>query len=75
MTFEQQQALIARAQRARAAAVSNLIASAAQALAREALRLRRAVAAFRARTELRALSDRMLKDIGVSRSEIESLFR
>jgi uncharacterized protein YjiS (DUF1127 family) len=31
--------------------------------------------ALRARRELRDLSDRMLKDIGVQRSEIDSLFR
>jgi uncharacterized protein YjiS (DUF1127 family) len=30
---------------------------------------------LRARRELRELSDRMLKDIGVKRSEIDSLFR
>jgi len=38
-------------------------------------RLFAAWAAARARDELRALSDRTLKDIGVSRGEIESLFR
>jgi uncharacterized protein YjiS (DUF1127 family) len=31
--------------------------------------------ALRARRELHELSDRMLKDIGVERSEIDSLFR
>jgi uncharacterized protein YjiS (DUF1127 family) len=31
--------------------------------------------ALRARRELHELSDRMLKDIGVRRSEIDSLFR
>jgi uncharacterized protein YjiS (DUF1127 family) len=30
---------------------------------------------LRARRELHELSDRMLKDIGVNRSEIDSLFR
>ncbi len=32
-------------------------------------------AAARSRAELRALSDRTLKDIGLSRAEIDSLFR
>ena len=31
--------------------------------------------AARARDELRALSDRTLKDIGLSRAEIDALFR
>ena len=31
--------------------------------------------AARSRTELRALSDHTLRDIGLSRGEIESLFR
>jgi len=31
--------------------------------------------AARARDELRALSDRTLKDIGLSRAQIEALFR
>lgn len=39
------------------------------------LRVRRAWGAARARKELYALSDRMLKDIGVSREQIDSLFR
>jgi uncharacterized protein YjiS (DUF1127 family) len=34
-----------------------------------------ALAANRARTELHLLSDRMLKDIGLSRYDIESRFR
>ncbi|HET9351863.1 MAG TPA: DUF1127 domain-containing protein [Burkholderiales bacterium] len=38
-------------------------------------RLFRAWAAARSRTELRALSDRTLKDIGLSRAEIDALFR
>lgn len=32
-------------------------------------------AAARSRAELRTLSDRTLKDIGLSRAEIESLYR
>jgi uncharacterized protein YjiS (DUF1127 family) len=32
-------------------------------------------AAARSRTELHALSDRTLKDIGLSRGQIDSLFR
>ena len=32
-------------------------------------------AAARSRTELRALSDRTLKDVGLSRAEIDALFR
>jgi uncharacterized protein YjiS (DUF1127 family) len=35
----------------------------------------RAWAAARSRTELRSLSDRTLKDIGLSRAEIDALFR
>ena len=33
------------------------------------------LAAYRGRKELHLLSDRMLKDIGLSRYDIESLFR
>ena len=36
---------------------------------------RKARAAARARVELRALNDRMLRDIGLRRSEIELLVR
>jgi uncharacterized protein YjiS (DUF1127 family) len=38
-------------------------------------KLRNLLGGLRARRELRELSDRMLKDIGVTRSEIDSLFR
>ena len=38
-------------------------------------RLFAAWAAARSRTELRALSDRTLKDIGLSRGQIDSLLR
>jgi uncharacterized protein YjiS (DUF1127 family) len=38
-------------------------------------RLFAALAAQRARTELRALSDRTLNDIGLRRGQIDSLFR
>jgi uncharacterized protein YjiS (DUF1127 family) len=33
------------------------------------------LAAYRSRKELHLLSDRMLRDIGLSRHDIESLFR
>ena len=39
------------------------------------LRAHRAWSGARARDELRALSDRTLKDIGLSRAEIDALFR
>ena len=39
------------------------------------LRIQRASGAARARNELHALSDRTLKDIGLSRGQIDSLFR
>jgi uncharacterized protein YjiS (DUF1127 family) len=38
-------------------------------------RLLQAWAASRSRSELRALSDRTLRDIGLSRGQIDSLFR
>ena len=38
-------------------------------------RLSGALAARRSRMELHALSDRTLKDIGLSRGQIDSLFR
>lgn len=38
-------------------------------------RLLAAWAAARSRTELRALSDSTLKDIGLNRAQIDSLFR
>lgn len=75
MTFEQQQALIHHAIHERDAAYADLIASVGKAVANPVLGLYRAWQAARARRELYALSDRMLKDIGLSRSEIESLFR
>jgi uncharacterized protein YjiS (DUF1127 family) len=75
MTIEEQEAIIARARRARAEAVSALALSAARALWNQGLRLQRAWTVARARTELYALSDHSLKDIGLHRSQIDSLFR
>jgi uncharacterized protein YjiS (DUF1127 family) len=46
-----------------------------RALGRMWVRIQRAGGAARARHELHALSDRTLKDIGLSRGEIDSLFR
>jgi uncharacterized protein YjiS (DUF1127 family) len=68
LTFEHRQELVARAQQARAQAV-------AAAFAALGGRLRRAWSGLRTRTQLRALSDRTLRDIGLSRNEIESLYR
>ena len=39
------------------------------------MRIYQAWKAARAREELRALSDRTLKDIGLSRAQIEALYR
>jgi len=75
MTIEEQQVSVARARRARAEAVSALVLSAARALWNQALRLQRAWAVARTRSELHALSDRTLRDIGVSRGQIDSLVR
>jgi uncharacterized protein YjiS (DUF1127 family) len=75
MTIEKQQAIIARARHARAETVSALAASAARVLWNQGLRLRRAWMVVRTRSELHALSDRMLRDIGVSRDQIDSLVR
>lgn len=75
MTFEQQQVLIDDAMHARAVALSALITSLARATVNPVLELVRALRAAHARRQLYSLSDRMLKDIGLSRGEIESLFR
>jgi uncharacterized protein YjiS (DUF1127 family) len=75
MTIEKQQAIIARARRARTEALSGVARSAALALWDGGLRLRRAWAVARTRAQLYALSDRTLKDIGLHRSQIDSLFR
>jgi uncharacterized protein YjiS (DUF1127 family) len=42
---------------------------------RALIRIYQAWRAARARSELHALSDRTLKDIGLSRAQIEQLFR
>jgi uncharacterized protein YjiS (DUF1127 family) len=42
---------------------------------RALMRIYQAWKAARARDELRALSDRTLKDIGLSRAQIEALYR
>lgn len=75
MRFEEQQEIVARARRARAEAVAGLIAGAAGAVRERAIGLRRAWGNAHARAALLALSDRTLKDIGVHRSQIDSMFR
>jgi uncharacterized protein YjiS (DUF1127 family) len=52
-----------------------IVAAALHALWRGALELQRSWAAARARRELHELSDRTLQDIGLSRGQINSLFR
>jgi uncharacterized protein YjiS (DUF1127 family) len=51
------------------------IQAALRALRQGWLRIHAAWSAERARIELRALSDRTLKDIGLHRSQIDSLYR
>lgn len=75
MTIEEQQAIIARARRARARMVSALAGAAMRALWARGVGIHRAWMTLRTRTELHALSDRTLRDIGLSRSEIDSLIR
>lgn len=75
MTFEEQQAVIERASRARTEALHALIVSAGRWARRQGQRLAAAVSAARARAELYALSDRALKDIGLTRGQIDALFR
>ncbi len=75
MTFEQQQEIVARARRARAKAVSALIGRLTGAAWARAARLRRTWSNAHARAALYALSDRTLKDIGLHRSQIGSMFR
>lgn len=75
MTFEEQQALVMRAQHARAEAVSAMIASVADTVWSRVRGLHRAWSNAHARAALYALSDRTLKDIGLHRSQIDSMFR
>jgi uncharacterized protein YjiS (DUF1127 family) len=75
MTLEEQQAVIAHAQRARAEAVSALAVSAARALWNQGRKLQRAWAVERTRAQLRTLNDRTLRDIGLHRDQIDSLIR
>lgn len=46
-----------------------------RALARHWIRLQRSAAEARSRRELQALNDRTLKDIGLTRGQIDSMFR
>ena len=60
---------------ARLEIVAETALAALRALWRGWLNIHAAWNAERARNELRALSDRTLKDIGLQRSEIDSLYR
>lgn len=60
---------------ARLEALGERALSALRLLGQACLRAHRAWSGARARDELRALSDRTLKDIGLSRGQIDSLFR
>ena len=60
---------------ARLETVAEAALAALRALRQGWLRLHAAWNAERARNELRALSDRTLKDIGLHRSQIDSLYR
>jgi uncharacterized protein YjiS (DUF1127 family) len=75
MTIEEQQAIIARARRARAEAVSALAVSAARALWNQGRKLQRAWAIGRTRAQLHALNDHTLRDIGLHRGQIDWLIR
>lgn len=69
------QAVMAHAGYARLETVAEAAAAAVRALWKGWLKIHSAWNAARARNELRALSDRTLKDIGLSRGQIDSLFR
>jgi len=75
MTFEEQQAIVQRARRGRAEMASGLALAAGNAVWGPVRRLVRSWSGAHARAALYALSDRTLKDIGLQRSQIESLFR
>jgi uncharacterized protein YjiS (DUF1127 family) len=75
MAYEHQQAPIDHPMHARAGAFGELISSVGTAITDSLLELLGAWRAGQARRELSALSDHMLKDIGLTRSEIDSMFR
>lgn len=73
MTAEERQALIARARDTRLRMMSSLAGAAMRALRARLLGIHRAWMTQRTRTELHALSDRTLRDIGVSTVTIDGV--